>query len=186
MYVPVSFREGRHKRPRWCGRTELRTTHRANLGFVYVGFTFLHAADLHLGSPFTGLALRDAKLAERFANAGREAFSELVSRAIDLNIAFVVIAGDVYDGDWKDNSIGLFFNRQLARLDRAGIRTFLLKGNHDAESVITKSISLPDSVFQFPSGRAKTFQLEDLNQFAAVDCRSRTLGGRHGPSGRCF
>jgi DNA repair protein SbcD/Mre11 len=125
-------------------------------------FTFLHAADLHLGSPFVGLAMRDEQLAARFARASRDAFSDLVSRVIEARVAFVVIAGDVYDGDWKDTSIGLFFNRELARLDRAGIPVYILKGNHDAESVITKAISLPPNVSQFPTKTA-TFRIEALN-----------------------
>jgi DNA repair exonuclease SbcCD nuclease subunit len=126
-------------------------------------FTFLHAADLHLGSPFVGLAMRDEQLAARFARASRDAFSDLVSRAIEARVAFVVIAGDVYDGDWRDTSIGLFFNRELARLDRASIAVYILKGNHDAESVITKAISLPPNVIQFPTKTGTTFRIEALN-----------------------
>src|SRR5665213_170591 len=110
-----------------------------------MAFSFLHAADLHLGSPFTGLALKDEGLAKQFVTASRDAFSDLVTRAIEAKVAFVVIAGDVYDGEWKDTSIGLFFNREVARLERAGIPTFLLRGNHDAESIVTKSVTLPDS-----------------------------------------
>src|SRR6202048_4609464 len=124
-----------------------------------MSFTFLHAAYLHLGSPFTGLALRNEELALRFAKASRDAFSDLVSRAIETNVAFVVIAGDIYDGDWKDTSIGLFFNRELAKLDRAGIKTFIVKGNHDAASVVTKTISLPESVSCFLRPRRRPFKL---------------------------
>src|SRR5882757_4634702 len=120
-------------------------------------FTFLHAADLHLGSPFVGLSLKDEELARRFASASREAFGNLVQAAIDQKAAFVVIAGDIYDGEWKDASIGLFFNRELARLDREGIPVFLLKGNHDAESVVTRSISLPPSVREFPARAPASF-----------------------------
>jgi DNA repair exonuclease SbcCD nuclease subunit len=127
-----------------------------------MNFQFIHAADLHLGSPFVGLALHDEEIAKRFSHAGREAFSDLVTRAVELKVAFVIIAGDVYDGDWKDTSIGLFFNRELARLDRAGIPVFLVKGNHDAESVITKAISLPQSVHVFPSAKSRTFQIEAI------------------------
>jgi exonuclease SbcD len=127
-----------------------------------MSFTFLHASDLHLGSPFIGLALKDEDVAKRFASASREAFSDLVSQAIELKVAFVVIAGDLYDGEWKDTSIGLFFNREVARLDRASIPVFLLKGNHDAESVVTKAVSLPTCVHQFPSNKAKTFRIDDL------------------------
>ena len=125
-------------------------------------FKFLHAADLHLGSPFRGLALKDAGVARRFAEASRKAFSELVTRAIAEQVAFAVIAGDVYDGDWKDNTIGLFFNREVARLEKAGIPVFLLRGNHDAESVITRSVTLPASVSHFDTRRASTFRLEHL------------------------
>ena len=99
-------------------------------------FKFIHASDLHLGSPLIGLSLKDEDVARRFAAASRDAFTDLVTRAVEIKVAFVVIAGDVYDGEWKDTSIGLFFNRELARLDRAGISVFLLKGNHDAESVV--------------------------------------------------
>ncbi len=126
------------------------------------GFRFLHAADLHLGSPFRGLALKDADVAQAFAAATRAAFSDLVTRALEEEVAFVVISGDVYDGDWKDNSIGLFFAREMARLARAGIPVFLVKGNHDAESVVTKTITLPDNVTVFSAARAETFEIEAL------------------------
>ncbi|VVT08641.1 DNA repair exonuclease [Rhizobium sp. EC-SD404] len=125
-------------------------------------FRFIHAADLHLGSPFEGLAIKDRVIAERFAAATRDAFSELVRRAIEEEVAFFIVAGDVYDGEWRDNSIGLFFNREVARLDRAAIPVFLLKGNHDADSVVTKSITLPTSVSQFDTRKPSSFALDDL------------------------
>jgi UDP-2,3-diacylglucosamine pyrophosphatase LpxH len=125
-------------------------------------FRFIHAADLHLGSPFRGLATKDATVAQRFAEAIRTAFSNLVDQAIELSVDFVVIAGDVYDGEWRDNAIGLFFNRQIARLDRAGIPVFVLKGNHDADSVVTKSVTLPASVKQFATRSPSTERLDAL------------------------
>ncbi|WP_020179187.1 DNA repair exonuclease [Methylopila sp. M107] len=125
-------------------------------------FRFVHAADLHLGSPFAGLARADATVAERFATASRDAFSELVRRTIEAEAAFMVIAGDVYDGEWRDNSIGLFFARELARLERAGVSVVLLKGNHDAASVVTKTIRLPESTLEFPSRKPGTLRLGAL------------------------
>lgn len=125
-------------------------------------FRFVHAADLHLGSPFQGLALKDAAIAGIFVEASRKAFTTLVTQAIDAQVDFFIVAGDVYDGDWKDNKIGLFFNREIARLERAGIPVFLLKGNHDAESVITKTITLPKNVREFPTNKPGTFRLDDL------------------------
>ncbi|KGD99346.1 MULTISPECIES: DNA repair exonuclease [Rhizobium/Agrobacterium group] len=125
-------------------------------------FRFIHAADLHLGSPFQGLAMKDAAIAELFIEASRKAFSALVDQAVERRVDFFIVAGDVYDGDWKDNKIGLFFNREVARLERAGIPVFLLKGNHDAESVITKTITLPKNVSEFPVNKPGTFKLEHL------------------------
>jgi DNA repair protein SbcD/Mre11 len=127
-----------------------------------MNFTFLHASDLHLGSPFMGLALKDEDVAKRFAAASRDAFALLIKQAIDNKVAFVVLAGDIYDGEWRDTSIGLFFNREISRLHRAGIPAYVLKGNHDAESVVTKSISLPETVNEFPTRKPKTFQIPEL------------------------
>lgn len=137
-------------------------------------FTFLHAADLHLGSPLTGLALKDAGVAARFAAASREAFTALVGRAIEESVAFAVIAGDVYDGDWKDTAIGLFFNREVSRLVRAGIPVVMVRGNHDAESEITRAVPLPEEVVTFPSRKADTILLDRFG----VAIHGRSFGER--------
>lgn len=72
---------------------------------------FIHNADLHLDSPLRGLSSYADAPAERLRTATRDAFQNLVSHAIDEQVDFVVIAGDVYDGDWKDFNTGLFFIR---------------------------------------------------------------------------
>ena len=120
-----------------------------------MNFRFLHAADLHLGSPFLGLAQKDDGVAARFASASRSAFEGLITEALEEDVSFVVIAGDIFDGEWKDASIGLFFNRQLARLSNRNIPTYILRGNHDAESLVTRSLTWPERVFEFSSRRPK-------------------------------
>ena len=127
-----------------------------------MNFRFLHAADLHLGSPFLGLAQKDEDVAARFAKASRSAFEDLVTKALEEGVSFVVIAGDVFDGEWRDNSIAFFLNRQLARLSNHGIPTFFLRGNHDAESLVAKSLTWPDNVFEFSTRRPETHRIEDL------------------------
>ncbi len=124
-------------------------------------FRFIHAADLHLGSPFKGLSVKDEQLAALFSSATRQAVTLLVSRAVELAVDFVVIAGDIYDGDWKDNKVGLFFNREMGRLQRAGIPVYLIRGNHDAASVITKTITLPDNVQEFATSKPSTFLIDE-------------------------
>ena len=126
-------------------------------------FRFFHAADIHLDSPLIGLAGVEGRVAERIRSAPRAAFEGLVERAIQDQVEFFVIAGDLYDGTWRDYKTGLFFAEQMGRLKQAGISVFVLHGNHDAESQITKTLALPDNVCVFGAPKAQTFQLEKLN-----------------------
>lgn len=121
---------------------------------------FIHTADLHLDSPLRGLSSYADAPAERLRTATRDAFHNLVTRAIDEQVDFMVIAGDVYDGDWKDFNTGLFFIRQMGRLRQSGIPVYLLYGNHDADSEMTRSLELPDNVHVFSSRKAETFKIE--------------------------
>ena len=123
-------------------------------------FTFIHAADLHIDSPLAGLSLKDKTVAERFADAGRRAVEALVAETIASEAAFLIIAGDVFDGDWKDITTGLFFVRAISALHRAGIPVFIVKGNHDAESVMSRDLPYPETVQVFPSNKAATLALE--------------------------
>lgn len=123
---------------------------------------FIHAADIHLDSPLHGLSAYIDAPAAALRNATRLAFSALVDKAIDEAVDFVVIAGDLYDGPWRDHNTGLFFCREMGRLRRAGIRAFVLFGNHDAESEMTTKLVLPDNVRCFGSRQPQVFTLDDL------------------------
>ncbi|HEV8327622.1 MAG TPA: DNA repair exonuclease [Nitrospiraceae bacterium] len=125
-------------------------------------FRFIHTADIHLDSPLRGLAGYEGPAVERIRTATRQAFDYLISEAIDQEVGFVVIAGDLYDGDWRDYQTGLFFARQMGRLAKADIPAFVLHGNHDAESQITKRLTLPDGVHVFSVRKPETFRLEEL------------------------
>jgi DNA repair exonuclease SbcCD nuclease subunit len=122
-------------------------------------FRFVHTADIHLDSPLKGLAGHQGAAAGRIRTATRDAFENLVSLAIEEDSEFVVIAGDLYDGDWRAIQTGLFFVSQMGRLHKAGIPVFLSYGNHDAESQITRRLVLPENVNVFPSNHPRTFQL---------------------------
>lgn len=123
---------------------------------------FIHTADIHLDSPLKGLSSYPDAPAARLRTATRDAFHNLVTCAIEEQVDFMVIAGDVYDGDWKDFNTGLFFVRQMGRLRQAGILVYLLYGNHDAESEMTRGLDLPDNVHVFPSRKAETFRIDSL------------------------
>src|SRR5258708_10949813 len=126
-----------------------------------MGFRFLHAADLHLDSPMTGL-VRRGETAGLFVEASRRALENLVSRGIEEKVAFLIIAGDIYDGDWRDYATGQFFVRQMGRLARGGVRVFTVRGNHDAETVITRALPLPENVHSFSVRSVATIVIEEL------------------------
>lgn len=127
-----------------------------------MGFRFIHAADIHLDSPLRGLSFYEAAPVEQLRGATREALKQLVTRAIEDQVSFVVIAGDLYDGSWKDYRTGIFFAQQMGRLAKANIRAYVLYGNHDAESEMTKALKMPDNVHLFSSRSPEIHRLEDL------------------------
>ncbi len=125
-------------------------------------FHFVHAADIHLDSPLKGLSgeEHDQNAVKRIRSATREALEKLVSYVIEQKCCFLVIAGDLYDGDWKDFQTGLFFIKQMKRLESKSIPVFMIFGNHDAESKITRQLSLPGNVTVFSAKKPETHKLE--------------------------
>lgn len=123
---------------------------------------FVHAADIHLDSPLVGLQRYEAAPVESLRGATRKALANLVELCIEEQVQFLLIAGDIYDGDWRDYNTGLFFHRQMARLKEAGIPVFLIRGNHDAKSQITSRLTLPENVHEFDFKACDTRRLEDL------------------------
>ena len=123
---------------------------------------FIHAADIHLDSPLAGLAAYKDAPADLLRTVTRDAFTKLVDEAIEEAVDFMVIAGDLYDGSWKDYNTGHFFCREMGRLNKADIPVYLLFGNHDADSEMTKKLALPSNVHQFESRKANTFRIEKL------------------------
>jgi len=123
---------------------------------------FIHTADIHLDSPLTGLSAYEGAPTQLLRTATRDAFENLVSEAISERIDFLVIAGDLYDGSWKDFNTGIFFASQMGRLKLAGIPVYLLLGNHDADNEMTKKLVLPDNVHKFSSAKTETFRIPEL------------------------
>ncbi|HYO66474.1 MAG TPA: metallophosphoesterase, partial [Archangium sp.] len=93
-------------------------------------FKFVHAADLHLDTPFRGVPA-DSGLTGTFQQATFRAFSRIVDLCLREHVAFLLLAGDLFDA--KDRSVRarLVLRRELERLDVAGIQTFIVHGNHD-------------------------------------------------------
>ncbi|MEZ5715502.1 MAG: DNA repair exonuclease [Paracoccaceae bacterium] len=118
-----------------------------------MAFSFVHTADIHLDSPLKSLALRDEGLAELVGNATRTTFSRIVDLCLTEGVQALLIAGDLYDGGQTSMKTARFLAQELERLAAAGIPAFIIRGNHDAASRITRELTLPEGVTVF-SGRA--------------------------------
>lgn len=103
----------------------------------------LHCADIHLDSPLQKLGTYEHAPIDRIRGASRRALESMVNLAVEQSVDLVVIAGDLYDGDWHDQNTGLFFVAQSNRLVQAGIPVVVIRGNHDAANVMTSSLPLP-------------------------------------------
>jgi len=122
---------------------------------------FLHAADIHLDSPLQKLDHYEGAPVEELRHATRRALENMVELAMLEGVAFVLIAGDLYDGDWKDYNTGLYFISQMSKLHEANIPVYIVAGNHDAASKITKTLRLPDGVTLFATERPETFRMDN-------------------------
>ncbi len=122
----------------------------------------VHAADLHLDSPLRGLERYEGAPVERIRGATRRALENLVALCLDEGAKLLLLAGDLYDGSWKDYSTGLFFTAQMSRLAHAGCRVVWIRGNHDAASQITGHLVPPPGVEELPFKKPGTARFEDL------------------------
>ncbi|MGP9788526.1 metallophosphoesterase family protein [Roseinatronobacter sp. NSM] len=132
-----------------------------------MAFRFIHTADLHLDSPLRSLALRDPDLASLVGGATRMALRNIIDLCLSERVDALLISGDLYDGSQTSMKTARFLASELARLNEAGIRAFLIRGNHDAESRITRELTLPPCVHLF-DGRAGLELLEHGPQRIAV------------------
>lgn len=137
-------------------------------------FRFVHAADIHLDSPLRGLESYPDAPVEQIRGAARRAFDNLVDLAVEERVAFVLLAGDLFDGDWRDYNTGLYFTHRMGRLREKGIRVFMVSGNHDAASQLTRSLRLPDNVTLFSHKKPETRTIDDLG----VAVHGQSFSGR--------
>lgn len=136
---------------------------------------FIHAADLHLDSPLRGLSKHEDAPAEALRDATRQAFENLVDLALEEQVSFVLLAGDLYDGTWQDFNTAIFLARKLGELGRAGIRVHAVVGNHDAQNKITRALERPENLTLFSDKKPETVVLEDLE----VAIHGQSYGQQH-------
>jgi DNA repair protein SbcD/Mre11 len=111
--------------------------------------TFLHTADLHLDSPMVGLSHLPDKIYNRLLSSTFVALRKLVDTAIEYQVDFMIVAGDIYDGEDRSIRAQVRFRQEMERLANHGIPVYVTHGNHDHLGGKWTQIALPDNVHVF-------------------------------------
>lgn len=112
-------------------------------------FKFIHAADLHIESPYKGVSQMNESLGKSLVEHGVKAYDSLIQAALDEAVDFMLIAGDSFDSESGSLSAQYRFVRGLERLNKAAIPVFIICGNHDPLMSWSKHLQLPDNVTLF-------------------------------------
>ncbi|WP_226670074.1 metallophosphoesterase family protein [Metabacillus litoralis] len=112
---------------------------------------FIHAADLHLDSPFVGLKHMPTDLFEVIRESTFLAFFRIVSYAIKEKVDFILLSGDLYDEEDRSLKAQLKLKSEFEKLDKAGIDVYVIHGNHDHMSGKWLEVEWPQNVHVFSS-----------------------------------
>ncbi|HUC93505.1 MAG TPA: DNA repair exonuclease [Paenibacillus sp.] len=96
-----------------------------------VPFRFIHAADLHLDSPFKGLGEAPPAVRQALADSTFEALRRLTAAAVSAKADFVLLAGDLFDAADRSLRAQAVLHQQWAKLREHGIGVYVIHGNHD-------------------------------------------------------
>ncbi|WP_353856234.1 DNA repair exonuclease [Bacillus sp. Bos-x628] len=114
--------------------------------------TFIHAADLHLDSPFAGMSSIPSQIFKRLKESTFQSTKHMFDLAIEKNVDFVLLSGDVFDESNRSLKAQLFLRKQFLRLQTYGIEVFIIYGNHDHLGGEWTPIEWPENVRVFSSG----------------------------------
>lgn len=129
---------------------------------------FIHCADLHLGTPFVGISELNQDIGDLLYQSTYMSFDNIVSLAIKEKVDCVLIAGDVYDSEYKSLQAQLRFKSGLSQLSDAGIRTLIAYGNHDPLNGWSATLKWPEGVFAFSGDKVECVPLQERDETLAV------------------
>lgn len=110
---------------------------------------FLHAADLHLDTPFVGISDFSKELQAKLKASTYEAARKLFRVALEKEVDFVILAGDIFDDTDSSLKAQMFLKSEFEKLNQAGIKVLMIYGNHDYYRSNFSVIDFPDNVTIF-------------------------------------
>lgn len=162
---------------------------------------FIHAADLHLDSPFLGLTGLPSSLLATVRQSTFTAATKVFDQALAQQVDFILLAGDLFDRAEQSVAAQAYLFQQFDRLDQAQIPVIVSFGNHDyladqhqtvaypknvtvlGSQVTTKTLTLADgetvaiSGFSYPQRWVASDPLPDFPVHAATDWHIGMLHG---------
>lgn len=110
---------------------------------------FIHTADLHLDQTFKNLPIKDDYLQHALSEATLNSFDNLVQTAINEQVDFFLIAGDIYHGARATLRAQFAFSNGMERLADEDIPVYMIYGNHDYDADALHRLKLPNNVHIF-------------------------------------
>ncbi|MGM0501445.1 MAG: metallophosphoesterase family protein [Bacillota bacterium] len=133
-------------------------------------FSFIHTADVHLGST---IQLLEESISEQekelLAEANFNAFANLTNIAIEQEVDFILVAGDLYDQEQRSIKANQFFNQQCRKLKDNGISIYIIAGNHDAINAKQELFKKPDNLVEFSSQQVEEYQFVKQEESISVN-----------------
>lgn len=121
---------------------------------------FIHAADVHLGTPFRQAGVTDSELGEALSGATYAAFDQVLGHAVREGVDFVVLSGDTFDSAALNLPAQSFLANRLTSLLAEGIGVYMVNGNHDPASGMSSGVPLPPEVCVFAADHVQRIDVE--------------------------
>jgi len=142
-------------------------------------FSFIHTADLHLDSPFKGISEVNEEISSELTEATFKAFNKIIDLGIEKQIDFLLIAGDIYDGGDRSLRAQLRFRDGLKRLSDAGIKAYIVHGNHDPLDGWSANLDWPKNVHIFKGKSVEKVSVEkdgeEIAQIYGISFHTREI-----------
>lgn len=116
---------------------------------------FVHGSDFHLEQPLAGLADVPDALRAMLVDAAYRAAEAVFGTAVDRQVDFVVLTGDLLDPRAAGPRGLAFLVEQFERLAAARIAVYWLASELDAEERWPASVELPPNVRHLDAGRGE-------------------------------
>ena len=111
--------------------------------------SFIHAADLHLDSPMAGLKTLPNSIFKRIRESTFQALKKLTDAAIEREVDFVILAGDLFDGEDRSIKAQSRLQNEMLRLKKHEIPVYAVHGNHDHLGGTWVKLEMPENVIVF-------------------------------------